>query len=328
MTLVSDTGSTDTAYTDATATETGVRYAYRVMAIRGGERSARSDYATVMVVPPPVEPPLLTNLDETPVAEATITQQYAMPFRLGLHGQGYEISSVKIDLASVPSNLTVSLWRGGHRIQDAGDNVVGPVQRKIFDFVNPPSLEVGLNEFMAPPGAYALQNVNYAIVLSGFTELSIMETTSDDQDAIEPAAVLFNISRVRALGSTGQWSSSATRTSVLRLAIEGSRRDRGTLVSNFAHSTRNAQEIISLGDQCCFDVGLLTRAGPHPHPPCFSGRGRYHTIGRGLWSPVHRQRLPPGLCICRPEPALSKTPQWPGRHFRMDGTARNTPAGN
>ena len=50
-TLVSDTGNADTAYTDATATKVGVRYAYRVKAIRGGERSAWSDYATVLLVP-------------------------------------------------------------------------------------------------------------------------------------------------------------------------------------------------------------------------------------------------------------------------------------
>ena len=57
------------------------------------------------------------------------------------------------------------------------------MQRKVFDFTNPPSLTVGLNKFTAPPGAFAYQNVNYAIVLSGFdTSLSIRETTSDDED--------------------------------------------------------------------------------------------------------------------------------------------------
>ena len=42
-TLAADSGSTATAYLDATATEPGQRYAYRVKAIRGGERSLASN---------------------------------------------------------------------------------------------------------------------------------------------------------------------------------------------------------------------------------------------------------------------------------------------
>ena len=52
---------------------------------------------------------------------------------------------------------------------------------KLFDFANPSSFAVGLNEFTAPAGAFAYQNVNYFIVLSGFgSSLSIKETTSDN----------------------------------------------------------------------------------------------------------------------------------------------------
>ena len=241
-TLVPHTGNADTAYTDATATKFGVRYAYRVKAIRGGERSPESDYATVLVPSPPT---LVSNLGQSPTATATITQQYAMNFRLGKHGQGYEISNVTIDLAAVPSDLTVSLWRGSHPDHER----TGPVQRKVFDFTNPPSLTVGLNEFTAPPGAFAYQNVNYAIVLSGFdTSLSIRETTSDDEDpGGETGATLENGSIVRGLSATGRWSSSTYRGSVLRLAVEGSRRDRGILAASYAQPIQG-QEIISVGD--------------------------------------------------------------------------------
>ena len=45
MTLVADTGSTDTAYRDGTANEEGVKYAYRVKALRGGEASVWSNFA-------------------------------------------------------------------------------------------------------------------------------------------------------------------------------------------------------------------------------------------------------------------------------------------
>ena len=52
-TLVSDTGSTDTTYIDATAIELGVRYNYRVKAIRSGQKSAGSNSARVQLPPPP-----------------------------------------------------------------------------------------------------------------------------------------------------------------------------------------------------------------------------------------------------------------------------------
>ena len=55
---------------------------------------------------------LVSNTGQS-ASTANITQQYALGFRLGDHGQGYEISSVSIDLAAAPSSLTVSLWSGG-----------------------------------------------------------------------------------------------------------------------------------------------------------------------------------------------------------------------
>ena len=47
MTLVDNTGSSDTTYTDTSATEPGVRYAYRIKSIRGGDRSEMSDFVRV-----------------------------------------------------------------------------------------------------------------------------------------------------------------------------------------------------------------------------------------------------------------------------------------
>ena len=47
LVLVADTGSTATTYVDATANEPGTRYVYRVKALRGGEKSSRSNYARV-----------------------------------------------------------------------------------------------------------------------------------------------------------------------------------------------------------------------------------------------------------------------------------------
>ena len=210
-----------------------------------------------IVEPPPSAPTstLVSNTGQSPSSTANITQQYALGFRLGDHGQGYDISSVSIELAAVPSSLTVSLWSGG---------VPGALQAdtasKLFDFTNPSPFAVGLNEFTAPAGAFAYQNVNYFIVLSGFgSSLSIKETTSDDEDAGgETGAVIYNNAAVRALSDTGPWGASGSRGGVLRLAVEGSLRARGILASNYAQPLRDPhdQEIISLGDEISFGIEL------------------------------------------------------------------------
>ena len=196
----------------------------------------------------PSAPPskLVSNTGQSASATANITKRYA---------QGYEISSVSIELAAVPSSLTVSLWSGGVQ-----GGFKANTANKLFDFANPSSFAVGLNEFKAPAGAFAYQNVNYFIVLSGFgTTLSIKETTSDNEDAGgETGAVIYDDAAVRALSDTGTWVISTSRTSVLRLAVEGSRRASGILASNYAQDPGDslAQEIISLGDKIGFGIEL------------------------------------------------------------------------
>ena len=202
--------------------------------------------------------PLVSNTGQSPSSTANITQQYALGFRLGDHGQGYDISSVSIDLAAVPSRLTVSLWSGGVGFQ----GVIGAnTASKLFDFANPSSFAVGLNEFTAPAGAFVYPNVNYFIVLSGFvSSLSIKETTSDNEDAGgEPGAVIYDKAAVRALSDTGLWGITTSRGGVLRLAVEGSMRARGILASNYAQPPDGdsvAQEVISIGDKIAFGIEL------------------------------------------------------------------------
>ena len=200
-----------------------------------------------------------------PVGSTRITQQYAQGFRLGAHGQGYEITGVSFELAEVPSSLSVSLWNGGRE----GMPNTGVANFKLFDFENPSSFRVGENEFTAPAGAFAYQNVNYFIVLSGFGDsLTIKETRSDAEDAGgETGAVIFNSARTRGLGSTGSWYlGSTSRGNVLRMAVTGSQRDRGILVANYAQAAKDAmgnenQEIVSAGDVITveIDVGAADR---------------------------------------------------------------------
>ena len=201
---------------------------------------------------------LVSNTGQS-ASSSDIAQQYALGFRLGDHGQGYEISSVSIDLTAAPSNLTVSLWSGG---------VQGGLQAntasKLFDFENPSSFAVGLNEFTAPAGAFAYQGVNYFIVLSGFgSTLSINQTASNNEDAGgETGAVIYDDAALRTFSDTAPWAISDDRSKVLRMAVEGSRRVRGILAASYAQphiddkgttdpsdDTGPSQEIISVGDK-------------------------------------------------------------------------------
>ena len=199
-----------------------------------------------IVRPAPLPSPgtLVGNTGQSPSATATITGDYAMGFKLGTHGQGYEISSVSIDLAAAPSGLSVSLWTGG----PPGSSYAGTRTAKLFEFENPASFQAGLNEFTAPAGVYAYHNLDHWIVLSGFgSSLSITETTSDAEDAG---------------GGTGATlaNSAGGDSGVLRLAIKGSNRKSGILAANFTHPGGH-QEIISVGDKVGWgiDVGAADR---------------------------------------------------------------------
>lgn len=177
----------------------------------------------------------------------TITDTYALRFRLGSHGQGYEISSVLIDLAERPDSLKVSLYIAGLTGLPHG----GIRQYKLFDFKNPDSFKVGLNRFTAPAWAFAYQKINYYIVLSDFGDsLRINETSSDlENRGGEPGAWLADT-----VGS---------RSNVLRLSVEGSRRERGLLASNYAQDpdsdpdtigVQYDQENISVGDEYAWRI--------------------------------------------------------------------------
>ena len=73
-TLAADTGSTDTTYTDATVASSRASYAYRVKAIRDGERSGASNEARVQL-----KPARPTGLSAETVAHNTVTLAWDAP---------------------------------------------------------------------------------------------------------------------------------------------------------------------------------------------------------------------------------------------------------
>ena len=219
-----------------------------------------------IVEPDPLPASTLVSNTGQSASSSDIAQQYALGFRLGDHGQGYEISSVSIDLAAAPSNLTVSLWSGGLE-----GGFQANTATKLFDFADPSSFRAGLNKFTAPAGAFAYQNVNYFIVLSGFgSTLSINQTMSNNEDAGgETGAVIYDDAALRTFSDTRHWAISDDRANVLRMAVEGSKRARGILASSYTQNpiddkgtvdtsddTGPFQEIISVGDEIGFGIEL------------------------------------------------------------------------
>ena len=73
-TLAADTGSTATTYTDATVASSGASYAYRVKAIRDGERSGASNEARVLL-----KPAIPTGLTAGTVAHNSVTLTWDAP---------------------------------------------------------------------------------------------------------------------------------------------------------------------------------------------------------------------------------------------------------
>ena len=88
-TLAADTGSTATAYTDATATDAGETYAYRVKAIRGSDRSQASGEAEVQLPHDPADlrPTGLT----VSLVDNRVTLSWTAPAEEADSVTGYEI---------------------------------------------------------------------------------------------------------------------------------------------------------------------------------------------------------------------------------------------
>ena len=89
-TLAADTGSTATAYTDATATEAGETYTYKVKAVRGEDRSRASGQAEVQIPHDPVDLAPL-NLTAALAEGGGVTLTWTAPAEDADSVTGYEI---------------------------------------------------------------------------------------------------------------------------------------------------------------------------------------------------------------------------------------------
>ena len=181
-TLVADTASTTTTYTDATAAEAGETYAYQVKAIRGEATSQASNRVSLIPVEPPATPENLkpTNLTfeikmdmvvltwDPPAADAGSVTGYRVLRRRPNQGEN-ELLFIKWD-----TGTTETTYRDGHA-RTHGEYYVyrvralrGDEQSKMSNFVEVrrPGAAPETAEW-APSNLRALMNVSITIDAHG-----------------------------------------------------------------------------------------------------------------------------------------------------------------
>ena len=147
LVLVADTGSTATTYVDATASEPGVRYVYRVRALRGNERSSRSNYARVDLPeetdetgPTPVPAPRGVNIQPSnaqsgdpcpdPAPTPTAVDVTAVPIVVESTTDDYFVLYVNHDVDGTEVEFPVLVKRGEAGTTTLAENVEAlPVER-------------------------------------------------------------------------------------------------------------------------------------------------------------------------------------------------------
>ena len=139
LVLVADTGSTATTYVDATANEPGVRYVYRVKAIRGSEKSSRSNYARVDLPeeadetgPTPAPAPRGVNVQPSdaqaetcpdPAPAPTAVDVTAVPIVVESTTDDYFVLYVNHDVDGTEVELPVLVKRGEAGTTTLAENV-------------------------------------------------------------------------------------------------------------------------------------------------------------------------------------------------------------
>ena len=161
-TLKADTGSTSTFYTDATATQSGTSYTYKVKAVRGEDRSQTSGQARVQIPHNPVDlaPSDLTAeaVDggvalswDAPVEDAESVTGYEIERTVGVGSNQREFTTLVADTASADTAYTdatataayetytyrVTARRGEDRSEPSGEASVFLAVVTVGDIVTP-----------------------------------------------------------------------------------------------------------------------------------------------------------------------------------------------
>ena len=163
---------------------------------------------------------LVSNLGQTTNSEESVTDEdaQAQRFGTGSNAAGYDLTSVEVDVASVPATpASVTA-----RIVSARSN--GRPGAKVFDLANPATFSVGANVFTAPPGASLSANTGYFLVVDYDTTTSfgLNGTNSDDEDSEGATGWTIHGTHLRELVMDGGINSWDAFTTALKIKINGS----------------------------------------------------------------------------------------------------------
>ena len=243
-TLVADTGSTDTAYTDETATAAGETYAYQVKALRGEEKSQGSNEADIDLpddksgqesgdLARADEEVLVSNTGQSNNGYNTITSttpKRAQAFTTGTNELGYTLSSIGISFGTISSgsNPTSELTATLNKVDGSNPGDV------ICTLTDPASyVASSVNTYQAPAARCPTltASTTYFFVLSRANDttstIQLDRTNSTSEDA-DPAAG-WSIADSRRFLTSDAWASPSDPTAH-RIAVTGAAVDDATMV--------------------------------------------------------------------------------------------------
>ncbi len=184
-TLVADTGSIDTTYTDSGVTGDLDGYRYQVKARRGGDASQGSNVAGVLqsahagAIVPLADVTLISNVGQTAAtgaAQVSTTQSQAQGFTTGSDSGGYTLGSVELAVSSfsgTASDITVSIYS-----ESSGNP--GTV---VHTLTTPASISAAVTTFTAPSGATLAASTTYYVVISTTgSGISVSRTNATAED--------------------------------------------------------------------------------------------------------------------------------------------------
>ena len=162
---------------------------------------------------------LVSNLGQTTNSEENVTDgdAQAQLFGTGSNAAGYDLTSVEVDVASVPdtpASVTASIYLDSF----------SRVGAKVFDLANPATFSVGANVFTAPPGASLSANTGYFVVVAYDTTTSfgLNGTNSDDEDSEGATGWTIHGTHLREGVMAGSFTSWEAFTTILKIKINGS----------------------------------------------------------------------------------------------------------
>ena len=235
--LVADTGSKATSYTDATATEAGATYTYRVKALRGDDESIPSESAQVQMPEdgdasgdntitfvegdpyrPDIQPQdttvtLVSNTGQAADESATWPRDRAQRFTTGPNSTGYTLSTIEIISEDTEGDdAAVAVWTVG------SDGFPNSLHASL---TAPGSFSAGTLVFTAPTNTTLVASTTYTVLVRspGGQSLTLKTTDSNEEDA--GGATGWTISDAYDFKNAGNFWDSTSSNESIRIAVKG-----------------------------------------------------------------------------------------------------------